>query len=126
MARGTQRQFVATMIHAPFSGFPKSPSLEFAHTPAVTEAGSTAAMGFGPGQARKMRDPARIPFILRDLGKLWAETPDLRLGQLIVNAVGRDPFYIEDEKLVKAIETFVSQYRPVANPGETVQASEER
>jgi hypothetical protein len=30
----------------------------------------------------------------------------LRIGQLIVNAVGGDPFYVENDKLIQAVEAF--------------------
>jgi uncharacterized protein YihD (DUF1040 family) len=53
-----------------------------------------------------MRDPTRIPRILARLQAVWEKHPDMRLGQLIVNAAGVDPFYIEDEKLAYMIEEF--------------------
>ena len=34
----------------------------------------------------------------------WCIVPNLRLGQLVVDAVGEDPFYKEDEDLIVAIE----------------------
>jgi len=33
--------------------------------------------------------------------RLWFQHPDWRLGQLIWNMAGRDPFYIEDYDLIK-------------------------
>lgn len=61
-----------------------------------------------------MRDPKRITPICNRLAAAWSAAPDLRLGQLIVNAVytassNSDPFYIEDDALVKAIESFVER-----------------
>ena len=57
-----------------------------------------------------MRDPKRIPELLNRLANAWKQNPDLRLGQLIVNALPpemeSDPFHIEDEKLIKEIERF--------------------
>jgi len=56
-----------------------------------------------------MRDPKRIPEVLDEIKKAWERYPDLRLGQLIENIVGRSPyplFYIEDEDLVKRIRKF--------------------
>lgn len=52
-----------------------------------------------------MRDPKRIPEILQELGRYWARHPDLRLGQLVVNAClgpmnmssDDDPFNVEDD-----------------------------
>lgn len=51
-----------------------------------------------------MRNPKRIPIILKDIEDIWKKWPDLRLGQLILNAV-RDPglYYTEDEDLVKIL-----------------------
>lgn len=48
-----------------------------------------------------MRDSDRIPKILHEIERIWQAFPDLRLGQLLLNAV-RDPalYYIEDEELV--------------------------
>ena len=61
-----------------------------------------------------MRDPNRIYPICNRLAAAWSAAPDLRLGQLIVNAVyttisNSDPFYIEDEALVNAVESFVNR-----------------
>ena len=50
-----------------------------------------------------MRDVNRIPQILGDLKKIWELTPDIRLGQLLLNAVGHDEKtlpYIEDQDLI--------------------------
>jgi len=54
-----------------------------------------------------MRDPQRIPKILDQLKPIWAGNPDLRLGQLLLNAI-RDPalYYVEDEKLVEVLRKF--------------------
>jgi hypothetical protein len=51
-----------------------------------------------------MRDPARIPRILEAVQKVWERDPDLRLGQLIVNAIRPSRptpqiFGFEDDKL---------------------------
>jgi uncharacterized protein YihD (DUF1040 family) len=56
-----------------------------------------------------MRDPARIDRILELLREVWTRSPDLRLGQLIVNAVQpRGPcpevFSIEDTVLARRLE----------------------
>ena len=50
-----------------------------------------------------MRDINRIPQILGDLKKIWELTPDIRLGQLLLNAVDHNEntlFYIEDQDLI--------------------------
>lgn len=59
-----------------------------------------------------MRDPARIDDVLAAVRAAWAESPDLRLGQLIVNAVRpTDPcpevFYTEDDALVQGLKSFL-------------------
>lgn len=55
-----------------------------------------------------MRNPSRIDDVLAALRDAWVESPDLRLGQLIVNAVRpSDPcpeiFYMEDEALLRGL-----------------------
>lgn len=53
-----------------------------------------------------MRDIKRIDKILLALKKYWIDNPDLRLGQIIVNITqcGHDPFYLEDETLLKHLK----------------------
>jgi hypothetical protein len=48
-----------------------------------------------------MRDPERIDRILALIREIWKSSPDLRLTQLIMNAlkINNDPYYIEDDKL---------------------------
>ena len=54
-----------------------------------------------------MRDPRRIKKVLAALRVVWEENPDMRLGQLICNAVREDMlYYIEDDTLVKVLEKF--------------------
>lgn len=55
--------------------------------------------------------------------KAWAEVPELRLGQLIANALalrvdrpGGDLFYVDDVPLVEAIEKFVTAYKQGKTP----------
>jgi hypothetical protein len=49
-------------------------------------------------------DPARIDGVLLAVSAAWRANPDLRLGQLVVNAAGdTDPFYIEDDKLLASL-----------------------
>ena len=60
-------------------------------------------------KVRELRDPKRIPKILKRLNKVWMENPDLRLGQIISNGITYlnpklDVFYIEDEELIESIE----------------------
>lgn len=51
-----------------------------------------------------MRDPERISRICQKLEQTWKMFPDMRLGQLITNILGTDPFYIEDDEAEKKIE----------------------
>jgi hypothetical protein len=55
-----------------------------------------------------MRDPARIDGVLAALKEVWERDPDLRLGQLMMNAVKpespcREMFYIEDDMLLQGL-----------------------
>ena len=56
-----------------------------------------------------MRDPNRIPKVLKELEKIWAQTPDLRLGQLLINATMTkagemaDFYYMEDNDLLEKL-----------------------
>jgi hypothetical protein len=55
-----------------------------------------------------MRDPARIERILGLVEKLWLDSPDLRLTQLIMNVLhmSSDPYYVEDDRLEEALKSF--------------------
>lgn len=55
-----------------------------------------------------MRDPARIDETHRLVREIWEKRPDLRLGQLIVNAAAMkkpdiDIFALEDKALRKGL-----------------------
>ena len=59
-----------------------------------------------------MRDPQRIEQILEALRGIWQVDPDLRLGQLVVNAIRPSQpcpaiFNAEDDVLLKGL----SEYR---------------
>ena len=74
-----------------------------------------------------MQDPARIDVTLAALRAAWVESPDLRLGQLIVNAVRpSDPcpevFYAEDEALLRGL----ADYRKVLQLAKTNNKSNRR
>lgn len=57
-----------------------------------------------------MRDSRRIKIILREIEKIWEKYPDMRLGQLITNAVdGPVLYYTEDDDLVEFLNLF---YQP--------------
>ncbi len=57
-----------------------------------------------------MRNPERIPKIIKELEEFWKQNPNWRLGQLVSNLsyelIGdNDPFFIEDEKLLELLKT---------------------
>lgn len=55
-----------------------------------------------------MRDPQRIKPMLSLIEDIWVKAPDLRLTQLIMNALGinHDPYYIEDDDLEKGLKEY--------------------
>jgi hypothetical protein len=58
-----------------------------------------------------MRDPTRIDAVLAALRAAWVESPDLRLGQLIVNAVRPSTpcpeiFHAEDDALLRRLISY--------------------
>jgi len=52
-----------------------------------------------------MRNPDRIPVMLKYLEKLWRKYPDYRLGQLCWAIAGRDPFHFEMKEFLEAVES---------------------
>jgi hypothetical protein len=55
-----------------------------------------------------MGDPARIPRIVKKLEEFWKKHPDLRLGQLIVNAsCSIDPFFAADTLTEQYFDTMI-------------------
>lgn len=63
-----------------------------------------------------MRDPKRIPKILKALQKIWERHPDLRLGQLLLN-LGYDFYYTEDVKLIEQLEKLYIQLEKLTGGG---------
>lgn len=56
-----------------------------------------------------MRNPKRIPKIMKELEEFWKQVPDWRLRQVISNfsyeLIGdNNPFYMEDDNLLKALK----------------------
>ena len=56
----------------------------------------------------KLRDPARIPEVLRLLEQAWLKQPHLRLGQLLLNHTPLaspcpELFYVEDDVLLRRL-----------------------
>lgn len=54
-----------------------------------------------------MRDMCRIDKVLKEVGEVWKQVPDLRLGQLLLNVL-QDPalYYVEDDQLVLYLKEF--------------------
>lgn len=58
-----------------------------------------------------MRNPERIPKIIKELEEFWKQNPDWRLGQVISNLsyelmANNDPFYMEDSNLLELLKTY--------------------
>ena len=54
-----------------------------------------------------MRDPNRIDLILKQLGEIWKQMPDWRLGQLFCNlqrCEDADLFFYEDQELIDRLK----------------------
>lgn len=56
-----------------------------------------------------MRNPDRIPEILKELEDFWKQVSDWRLGQVISNFSyelmgNNDPFYMEDKDLLEILK----------------------
>ena len=56
-----------------------------------------------------MRDPNRIPEVLKELEDFWKQVPDWRLGQVISNFSyelmgNNDPFYLEDKDILELLK----------------------
>lgn len=71
-----------------------------------------------------MRDTQRIPDILREIERVWARHPDMRLCQMIWAAVGLaedgpeprgDLFYVEDDIVLNGLKQYRNE-RPQAIP----------
>jgi uncharacterized protein YihD (DUF1040 family) len=59
------------------------------------------------------RDPERIGVVIQELAAYWSQHPDLRLGQLVVNAsrtAGVDDAYaVEDDRLLDGLRTLAAR-----------------
>lgn len=59
-----------------------------------------------------MRDPKRIDTFCHRLAEAWKNLPDWRFGQFMMNCLGemsangRDPFFPEDDEMIKFIEVY--------------------
>lgn len=57
-----------------------------------------------------MRDPERIDEFCDKLKEYWHQVPDWRFGQLVVNVLGQDPFYVEDDATLAAFDRMFNYY----------------
>lgn len=49
-----------------------------------------------------MRDPKRIRKFCNELADIWEENcPDWRFGQLLVNVIDRDPWFLEEDDMMR-------------------------
>lgn len=58
-----------------------------------------------------MRNPDRIPLILKELEMFWKQNPDWRLAQILANihilyteTCGEDIFYMEDDLIIEGLK----------------------
>lgn len=84
---------------------------------------------------KRANTPEEKDRVLREMLHLWNVPPDLRLGQLVYNAVterlvrnkrpaagrdiGREIFYIEDDDLLTTIAAFVMNHYPPKDSAST-------
>jgi hypothetical protein len=59
-----------------------------------------------------MRDPARIPRVMKKLGQLWKKHPDWRFNQLLINA-GLIPdgghWHVQDDVIEERIDVLLKE-----------------
>lgn len=54
-----------------------------------------------------MRDPKRIREFCNNFADIWeSQCPDWRFGQLMVNVLTFDPFYLEDDKMIEVFQKY--------------------
>ena len=54
-----------------------------------------------------MRDPKRIRKFCNELADIWeAKCPDWRFGQLLVNVIDRDPFFLEENDMMRLFRIY--------------------
>lgn len=71
-----------------------------------------------------MRDKHRIPEVLKELEETWKLYPDMRLGQLIINALSSvtfsaatrprdmsDLWHIEEDRLTEGLRALRNQFK---------------
>ena len=77
-----------------------------------------------------MRDPQRIHRLLAAVHNVWKANPDLRLGQILVNAASKAGiavecpalFYAEDDRVLEGLLRFSTEDKPGSVPRFTEKA----
>lgn len=65
-----------------------------------------------------MRDPKRIPVLLKEFEKEWMKHPDMRFGQLVYCFCTGDSIpHIEDDKMLERIVDFESRMQKIERSG---------
>lgn len=72
------------------------------------------------------RSEAHIEDFLSVLGAVWKKHPKLRFGQLVVNVLGKDPFYIEDDKATECFARYSKTPLVMKNPLSATKNSQEK
>jgi uncharacterized protein YihD (DUF1040 family) len=77
-----------------------------------------------------MRNPERIPKILKILEEIWLKNPDMRLGQLIENVfpnrpgfdakLSRPAYFVEDEEFIETLQKSYETKKIFSYGGEKV------
>jgi len=70
-----------------------------------------------------MRNPARIDEFCDELKRYWHLVPQWRFGQLICNVfrtLKRDPFFLEEDAMLKVFEEFFKTYVEKPRQTETI------
>jgi len=59
------------------------------------------------------RDPQRIEVVISKLRKTWHAYPQFRLGQLLVNALGDNAFYVEDDEAADRLDQLFGELNQI-------------
>jgi len=66
-----------------------------------------------------MRNPQRIDKVLAKIRDVWKTNPDLRLLQLLLNALPKDSmaYYLEDDELLKLLDARYYDQKALSHKG---------
>lgn len=75
-----------------------------------------------------MRDPNRIPRMLKLIEQIWSQSPDIRLFQMLVGAIPNthehNYYWLEDDVLEQRLKEMWERYKP-CEPTESQSRSQE-